>query len=475
MPIGRPRLDPASKDENRRRSIEAYTEKLKPTLIQFLKKSKQTSGCGSYTNAEARSFSGLRASIAASDRQTQEEFRAQARENSARYRKRKMKEDREAEIEKRKARKSASEAIRKKPITPLLTKSRPNLHLSANPTTPWSSSRETHALHNGRETPVQTKGASQTQAAYLSRQEKSFKDLDIECDEDEDEFKAPNSFDERFPDYRKITANRPSRCSECGEEGCPGRGPGGAWGTFFIKTSLFICDHFLLPSPISTVDMASNNASLCLPTYFPDAGHEDKAVHSSSSDGVFIAVVARDWKGIVSSTETRDAKLRLHPGARAFAASTWAEISTLWAADCAQHHAHDSDVDGSSAIDISDIESSPPRPSSRLRSRSPVKAGSSHATVRFASPTKSVRGLSPTKNPSTSDVAVKFEEFLATKKPVLLFGVTGHNKIFRDGERALAALKAKPGAELIFTHEEEEIWQFVQAEAARMLKGKGSM
>ncbi|KAK6995752.1 hypothetical protein R3P38DRAFT_2800531 [Favolaschia claudopus] len=156
--------------------------------------------------------------------------------------------------------------------------------------------------------------------------------------------------------------------------------------------------------------MASNNTSLCSPTYFPDAGHEDKAAHSSSSDGVFIAVVARDWKGIVSSTETRDAKLRLHPGARAFAASTWAEISTLWAG--------------------------------RLPPNTTLMTPTSMALLPSTFPT-----LSPAHRAPSSRV----------RSPVP-----------RQSRRSR-------GAELIFTHEEQEIWQFVEEETARMLKGKGSM
>jgi hypothetical protein len=52
----------------------------------------------------------------------------------------------------------------------------------------------------------------------------------------------------------------------------------------------------------------------------------------------------------------------------------------------------------------------------------------------------------------------------------LLYAVSGVNRIFQDRGRALVALKAQPGADLVFAYDEDTLWAFVDAEAERMRK-----
>ncbi|KAJ7756082.1 hypothetical protein DFH07DRAFT_773275 [Mycena maculata] len=47
------------------------------------------------------------------------------------------------------------------------------------------------------------------------------------------------------------------------------------------------------------------------------------------------------------------------------------------------------------------------------------------------------------------------------KAPVM-YAVSGRNRVFRDRERAMAALRESPGAELVFTRDEVELFQFLE-------------
>jgi hypothetical protein len=72
---------------------------------------------------------------------------------------------------------------------------------------------------------------------------------------------------------------------------------------------------------------------------------------------------------------------------------------------------------------------------------------------------------------TTADVAAKFESWAGAKekdRAMLLYGVSGHNRVFQDRDCALAALKKTRGGELFFTYDEVALWEFVEAEAARM-------
>ncbi|KAJ7902389.1 hypothetical protein B0H13DRAFT_1882515 [Mycena leptocephala] len=276
-----------------------------------------------------------------------------------------------------------------------------------------------------------------------------------------------------------------SKCSRCYEEGCPG-----------YKTLNF-----------------------CLPIYAPDPGHEDKSVHDASPWAFFYVIVSKEWGGVVTSRETLDRKLDQYPDARTFAASTWKAIIDLWNEDCECNHGHKSDTPESSpaasacACTKGDRAPSPtkikacrtPSPT-KGRSTSPPQAPSAaggsglppvanplqtghagRAGIRFPHPifhkaahnrdcqaeVRAARELE-----DTAAIAAKFEAWSLARgikehegsKSVLLYGVSGHNRVFQDWDRAMAALKETPGAELVFAHDEEAVHEFVRVETARMLK-----
>ncbi|KAJ7816824.1 hypothetical protein B0H13DRAFT_2380135 [Mycena leptocephala] len=246
---------------------------------------------------------------------------------------------------------------------------------------------------------------------------------------------------------------------------------------------------------------------VCTPVFLPDPGHEDKAKHSASKDTWFYGVISKDWKGIVTSMESVDKLKAQDPDAHVLKARTWEEIQRLWDADCMDKHFHE----GRPALPVVDIvsDSTLSRPASRAAS--PTKGSVSRA----ASPTKGARRPpSPTKarmaagqkvgiqfwippfhaanhkppcqsatfGPvdsanDTVSIAAKFEAWSGVKKAdsqPLMFGVSGTNRIFHDRYRALAAFLETPGAELFFTYDEDAVLEFIEREAAEMLKKKGT-
>ncbi|KAJ6586512.1 hypothetical protein DFH09DRAFT_1075434 [Mycena vulgaris] len=50
----------------------------------------------------------------------------------------------------------------------------------------------------------------------------------------------------------------------------------------------------------------------------------------------------------------------------------------------------------------------------------------------------------------------------------LMYAVSGHNHLFRDRHRALATFQRSPGADLVFSHDEDEVFDFLAEEAWKM-------
>ncbi|KAF7373334.1 hypothetical protein MSAN_00543000 [Mycena sanguinolenta] len=262
----------------------------------------------------------------------------------------------------------------------------------------------------------------------------------------------------------------------------------------------------------------------------PDPGHEDRDVHDKSPRELYYAIVSKYWSGVVSSSETIARELKRDPNARTFVGPTWQAAMDWWRDDCLYHHNHhedsalESSPESSPCSSISEIfpcssisaalvhgqasrsvSSDSHRVASQTReivtpdtprSVSPLKIMARHTP----SPTKAIgkRGISPTPAPrmasisqfpdamrsrrkevhTTEYVASKFESWIeagkSEEKPRLLYGVSGHNRIFQDWDQAMAALKSIPSAELMFSHDEADVWNFVRAEADRMLIQKES-
>ncbi|KAJ7172955.1 hypothetical protein C8R43DRAFT_944015 [Mycena crocata] len=76
----------------------------------------------------------------------------------------------------------------------------------------------------------------------------------------------------------------------------------------------------------------------CSPTYYPSAGHENKATHIG-----FWAITAGagDFVGIWSSQAAFERILAEHPNLLSFHANSWLEVSDMWAVNCADYHNHE--------------------------------------------------------------------------------------------------------------------------------------
>ncbi|KAJ7270011.1 hypothetical protein B0H12DRAFT_1067443 [Mycena haematopus] len=235
--------------------------------------------------------------------------------------------------------------------------------------------------------------------------------------------------------------------------------------------------------------MTDNFLHFCLPLYHPDPGHEDKAAHDASPRAFYYGIASQEgWGGVVSSSDALSRQLKKYPDARTFSASTWRGIMDLWNKDCERYHSH-------TAKELSDTElrssaSTARVPAERPRSISPTK-GRSHGTT---SPTKfglrrkdtpatpGSSALPPFPNPvrdragyNTADVAAQFESWAKERdseqdEQPLLYGVSGHNRVFQDWDRAMKVLRDTPGADMVFAYDEASIREFVRGEAARMLK-----
>ncbi|KAJ6456045.1 hypothetical protein C8R45DRAFT_1111049 [Mycena sanguinolenta] len=238
------------------------------------------------------------------------------------------------------------------------------------------------------------------------------------------------------------------------------------------------------------LDARQSQMDSCIPTYEPDPGHEDRDVHDRAPNAFYYAIVSKHWSGVVSSAETIARELRRDPEARTFTAPTWQAAMNWWKKDCLCHHDHDEDsaLESSGSSTCSSVSAVFPSSSIsaalvQARSASPMKPAShravspskpkSHGTP---SPTKAIAKpppRAPQKN-STDYVASKFQSWMGVgsgeHNPVLFYGVSGHNRIFQDWGRAMAALRTIPDADLIFTYDEAEVREFVRVEAARMLQ-----
>jgi hypothetical protein len=192
--------------------------------------------------------------------------------------------------------------------------------------------------------------------------------------------------------------------------------------------------------------------------------------------------------------------------ARTFKSRTWEGIVLLWDKDCMDNHVHE----GMPPLPVVDIASDSTLSRTASRAASPTKAPASRAASptkgprRTPSPTKAGMGTDPkvgvqfwippfhaanhhapcqfaTFGPldpphDTAAIAAKFEAWSSGKKgdqQSLMFAVSGTNRIFRDRYRALAAFLETPGAELFYTYDEDAVLEFIEKEAAQMLKKRG--
>ncbi|KAJ6522599.1 hypothetical protein B0H19DRAFT_1202670 [Mycena capillaripes] len=158
---------------------------------------------------------------------------------------------------------------------------------------------------------------------------------------------------------------------------------------------------------------------LCVPTYAPDPGHEDRWSHP----GPFYAVVCKEWKGAVTSLGSLDRMKLCYPNARMWEAAPWSTLYRMWNLDCTEYHYHDDDpptMPESSMTPDSSVPSSPssltdstilhhpsPSPSQLPNSvTSPSRSSAPHATAPF-----------PPESPTKSKITKEELAFLASFRP----------------------------------------------------------
>ncbi|KAJ7202706.1 hypothetical protein B0H12DRAFT_1080787 [Mycena haematopus] len=199
----------------------------------------------------------------------------------------------------------------------------------------------------------------------------------------------------------------------------------------------------------------------CLPVFAPDPGHEDKSAHDASVRARYYAVVSEEWRGVVTSQTALDKKLGQYPNARTFSAPTWRLVMDLWNTDCERNHDH--------------------KPTHDLGPRTSASTARAYTqSPRGASPSKSRRRVAPptATSANTDEIAAKFAawsqrqdaENVEASLPPMFYGVSGHNRVFANWDRAMAALKDSPGADLVYAYNEDQVRAFVREEAARMIK-----
>ncbi|KAJ6512714.1 hypothetical protein C8R45DRAFT_920519 [Mycena sanguinolenta] len=231
----------------------------------------------------------------------------------------------------------------------------------------------------------------------------------------------------------------------------------------------------------------------CIPTYKPDPGHEDRDVHDKAPRASYYVIVSKYWSGVVSSQEAAARELKRDLDARTFTAPTWRAAMDWWKDDCQRRHNHHEDSEPESSPNSSPcslVSAAFPCASvsaafARARSASPTKI-KSHRTPSLTkaispSPTRTMAPIpsfpgarrSPRKQAHATEYVVsQFESWFEANKhePPLLYGVSGHNRVFQDWDHAWATMKRTPGADLIFAHDEATVQEFVRTEAARMLE-----
>ncbi|KAJ7854345.1 hypothetical protein B0H13DRAFT_1903721 [Mycena leptocephala] len=462
MARGRKPLDPELRLQRRHASLQRYAEKNSDAL-----------------RAAARlRMQRKRAEISEADYKTQAAYKNKAREAAEKYRDRKAREACAAD--------AANRLLRKKPAPKPTTK--PRFRGETRPTI--IKQFKSRPDHQG------VRAQLPTAASKYARDgdEDAPSDSDSCGEHHERRAEAP-----LFPGYTQPRTTVPAPCLECGEGGCPGC----ACMCMESQTHQNQISH--QPSSLSTIMSAL--AQCCTPVFLPDPGHEDKIKHSASKDTWFYGVISEGFQGIVTSEESMNKLTAKDADARTFKARTWADIERLWDDDCADNHTHD----GRPPLAVVDILSD----STASRAASPTKAPLSRAASptkaalsRAASPSKGARRPPlPTKpdttagqkvgvrfeiprfhaanhNPpcqqaifDTAAIAAQFEAWSSNKaagEQSLMFAVSGTNRIFRDRHRALAAFLETPGGELFFTYDEDAVYEFIEKEAAEMLKKKGT-
>ncbi|KAJ6486956.1 hypothetical protein C8R45DRAFT_1214236 [Mycena sanguinolenta] len=267
---------------------------------------------------------------------------------------------------------------------------------------------------------------------------------------------------------------------------------------------------------------------ICYPIYRPDPGHGERWDHP----GPFYAVVGKEWKGAVTSIETRDQMLKKYPDAYTWEAPSWMLFDKRWMFDCTEYHNHEgrhsewrqstgpssssstpSTAPSSTTMapgatmqmtreDLEYLAKSRPAPgpiSTERLNQQFARVLGPHAVLSTGSrgSLEELHQVHPAQSLKASEVHAALRagaQLIGTKDgPILtwghvdlklpltshsqhphnssadaesnsgaiLYAVSGHNRVFQSRDRAMAAFQRSPGADLIFSRDEDEVFRFL--------------
>ncbi|KAJ7749077.1 hypothetical protein DFH07DRAFT_775546 [Mycena maculata] len=219
---------------------------------------------------------------------------------------------------------------------------------------------------------------------------------------------------------------------------------------------------------------------LCTPEYKLDPGHEDRLKHT----GGFFAIDCDDWKGVMTSEETYLKMKENYPNAFTFYAPTWLLFHKRWVLECSEYHNHEIQVPQWLPVrPSSSPPSSPPSSPSTLsestasRAPSPAPAPSSEPTKKAMKTRRKLKSVMPkgeqvVKGDSHGLSKEDLAHLAAFRPPPVPLSPERANQqftctlgpkalIYRDC--AITVLTNMPGAELVFSSDEDELWDLLAA------------
>ncbi|KAJ7803420.1 hypothetical protein B0H14DRAFT_2613364 [Mycena olivaceomarginata] len=255
---------------------------------------------------------------------------------------------------------------------------------------------------------------------------------------------------------------------------------------------------------------------LCTPIYHqPDPGHEDRWTHP----GPFYAVVSEEWRGVVTSMP--------RPGCGSTGCGTWTAQSTITTKESTRRalrrpsQAPPLSIDANRFYDLASTltfiaHNCVPRQGQFSRRNAPRNAPKmTKDELDFLASSRPMQGpISPQRlnqqfvivpNPQVPigkapacKAAARIRAWLRTmSRPLsgwearshsptehevveeiidahgstaVMYAVSGHNRVFQNRNRAMAVLQRTPGADLLFTRDENQLFECLAEEVAGKMK-----
>ncbi|KAJ7763243.1 hypothetical protein B0H14DRAFT_3510699 [Mycena olivaceomarginata] len=278
----------------------------------------------------------------------------------------------------------------------------------------------------------------------------------------------------------------PRVCPKCECEGCPGCMCMCPVSTEWIEHADGEAHFF--PTCIDAPPYETG-VLLCTPVYAPDPGHEDQDTHT----GGYFAVVHDDWKGVVTS-QVAGARSEALPRRSHLHRVHVVEHNAFLVAENARIETEDkARIKRQEELAYLATTKPPLVPLSpqcaRLQFERVLGLGAGAGAPPFhnvpdlpivALPPPAIPvlpgrpkdlaamdGNSHLKHTRHRDVAATatlppgYSDFELGPNAPRLFAVSGHSRVFRNRDRAVAVLQQTPGAELFWSCNPQEVWQFI--------------